>query len=82
MSEEKILGIGNLLKSQREKLGLSLEDIEQQTFINKRYLKAIEEEQWESLPGFSHAFGYVKNYGRVLNLDQPPNSPDCRAKLF
>ncbi len=47
MSEEKILGIGNLLKSQREKLGLSLEDIEQQTFINKRYLKAIEEEQWE-----------------------------------
>ncbi|HAX98983.1 MAG TPA: hypothetical protein DCY12_08905 [Candidatus Atribacteria bacterium] len=94
MSEEKILGIGNLLKSQREKLGLSLEDIEQQTFINKRYLKAIEEEQWESLPGFSHAFGYVKNYGRVLNLDQetlkssfhqsypnlPKNEPSPRSK--
>ncbi|MDD3715397.1 MAG: helix-turn-helix domain-containing protein [Atribacterota bacterium] len=70
MSEEKILGIGNLLKSNREKLGLSLDDVEQQTFIHKRYLRAIEEERWESLPGFSHAFGYVKNYGRVLNLDQ------------
>ncbi|NLJ48050.1 MAG: hypothetical protein GX428_00450 [Candidatus Atribacteria bacterium] len=70
MSEEKILGIGNLLKRKREELGLSLEDIEQQTFINKRYLKAIEEEQWENLPGYSHALGYVKNYGRVLHLDQ------------
>ena len=46
MSEEKILGIGNLLKSNREKLGLSLDDVEQQTFIHKRYLRAIEEERW------------------------------------
>jgi len=70
MNEEKISGIGSLLRRKREELNLSLEDIEQQTFINKRYLKAIEEEQWEKLPGYSHTFGYVKNYGRVLHLNQ------------
>ena len=70
MSEEKLPGIGNFLKSKREELGLSLEEIEQQTFINKRYLRAIEEERWKDLPEYSYTFGYVKNYGRLLNINQ------------
>lgn len=51
-------------------MGLSLEEIEQQTFINKRYLRAIEEERWKDLPEYSYTFGYVKNYGRLLNINK------------
>ena len=69
MNEEKMLGIGKLLKSKREELGLTLHDVEQQTFIHTRYLIALEEERWNDLPGHSYAYGYIKNYGRVLNLN-------------
>ncbi len=69
MNDEKLLGIGKLLKSKREELGLSLQEVEQQTLINRKYLVALEEERWEDLPGHSYIYGYIKIYGRILNCD-------------
>jgi len=70
MSDENVLSIGLVLKNKRKELGLTLDDIEHETFINKKYLTALEEESWEELPGYPYAYGYVKSYGKVLNLDQ------------
>jgi cytoskeletal protein RodZ len=61
--------LGKKLKEEREKKQLSLEDIQQETKIQKRYLKAIEEGRFETLPGKFYARAFVKNYAEVVGLD-------------
>ncbi|NLT95901.1 MAG: helix-turn-helix domain-containing protein [Clostridia bacterium] len=64
----KIHGIGEILKSRRIQLGLSLEDIENETKIRTRYLEAIEEENFEVIPGRVYLKGFVKTYAKFLNV--------------
>ncbi|MCX6088936.1 MAG: helix-turn-helix domain-containing protein [Candidatus Atribacteria bacterium] len=70
MKEDTLVGLGALLKKRREERGLTLQDVEQQTLIRKKQLAALEDEQWRELPGRSYAFGYLKNYGRLLGIDE------------
>jgi cytoskeletal protein RodZ len=61
--------IGRELKEAREALGLSLEAVEQETKIRRKYLQALEKEQFDLLPGEVYAKAFLKNYARFLNLD-------------
>lgn len=61
---------GKKLRDERLKLGLSLEDIEEETKIRKFYLNALEEEDFGSLPPQVYASGFVKRYAMVLGLDE------------
>ncbi len=61
--------IGQALKTARESLGLSLEAVEEETKIRRKYLQALENEQFEVLPGPVYAKAFLKNYARFLNLD-------------
>lgn len=61
--------LGNVLRRQREKLGLSLDAMEQQTKIRKRYLEALEAGDWGPLPGTVYARGFVRSYAEHLQLD-------------
>lgn len=63
------MGIGELLRSEREKRGLSLEDAENATKIRVSYLRALETENLEELPGEVYRVGFLKNYARYLGLD-------------
>jgi cytoskeletal protein RodZ len=45
------LELGTLLKKAREEKGLSLDDIQEETKIRKKYLEAIEENNFDILPG-------------------------------
>lgn len=63
------MDIGNRLKSAREAQGLSLEAIEEETKIRRKYLKALEDEQFDLLPGPVYAKAFLKNYARFLKLD-------------
>jgi cytoskeletal protein RodZ len=61
--------IGQVLKTKREELGLSLPDIEQETKIRGRYLEAIENGEWDILPGDVYARGFVRSYAEAVGLD-------------
>ena len=52
MSEnEERVNVGKKLREAREKKGLTLDDLQQATKIQKRYLIAIEDEKFDELPG-------------------------------
>ncbi len=64
-----MLSVGNILKNEREKKGLLLVDIEKQIKVREKYLKAIEEENWNYFSSKIYIIGILKNYSRILNLD-------------
>jgi cytoskeletal protein RodZ len=61
--------VGSILKNEREKKGLLLSDIEKKIKIREKYLKAIEDENWNYFSSKIYITGILKNYSRVLNLD-------------
>lgn len=62
-------GIGARLRAERERQGLTLEDVAAQTRIALRHLAAIEEGAFASLPGRTYATGFARNYAKVVGLD-------------
>ncbi|OQA08748.1 MAG: Helix-turn-helix domain protein [Firmicutes bacterium ADurb.Bin373] len=61
--------IGNRLKEARLARGLTPEDVEEETKIRKKYIMALEMEQFEILPGPIYARAFLKNYAKYLNID-------------
>ena len=61
--------IGNSLREARLRQGLEYVDIEQQTKIRSKYLKALEDEQFEVLPAPTYVKGFLRNYADALGLD-------------
>ena len=64
--------IGSILKTQREHLGFTIPNVEDQIFIPERYLIAIENGSLEELPSTVQGKGMVKNYAQFLGLDPEP----------
>ena len=64
--------IGTILKTQREHLGFTIPNVEDQIFIPERYLIAIENGSLEELPSTVQGKGMVKNYAQFLGLDPEP----------
>ncbi len=69
LSEQIFISIGSKLRSQRQKLNLTTEDIEQFTSIRPYYLDALESGEIEKLPSIPQARGMLNNYAAFLNLD-------------
>lgn len=61
---------GENLKREREMRGVSLEEITAATRIATRFLRAIESEQWDQLPGGVFNRGFVRAVARYLGLDE------------
>ncbi|MEW5772653.1 MAG: helix-turn-helix domain-containing protein [Thermodesulfobacteriota bacterium] len=61
--------LGAVFKQERERRGLSVEDVVQRTKISRRNVVAIEAGRKEDLPHPVYAKGFVKNYARLLGLD-------------
>ncbi len=61
--------IGEILRTEREKLGLSIKDIEKETCIRSLYLTAIEEGNYTILPGEVYLKGFIRNYANFIGLD-------------
>jgi cytoskeleton protein RodZ len=61
---------GEHLKREREMRGVSLEEISVATRIAPRFLTALENEQWELLPGGVFNRGFIRSVARYLGLDE------------
>lgn len=61
--------IGSSLREARVRRGLSHADVERHTRIRTRYLRALEEETFELLPGTVYAKGFLRAYADYLGLD-------------
>jgi cytoskeleton protein RodZ len=73
-------GIGRILEQKRKAQGLSLEEVEQATKIRKRYLEALEREDYAVLPDGVYARGFLKTYANYLGLDGEALSRQLKSR--
>jgi hypothetical protein len=64
-----VFEIGNSLHEARVRQGLGLPVCESATKIRAKYLKALEEEQFELLPAQTYVKGFLRTYADYLGLD-------------
>jgi cytoskeletal protein RodZ len=61
--------LGNILKEAREARGLSLDELQSITKIQKRYLLGIEEGNYSMMPGKFYVRAFIKQYAEAVGLD-------------
>ena len=62
-------GIGETLREARTAAGIQLDDAERTIRIRIRYLDALENEEWDVLPGDAYVRGFLHTYADFLGLD-------------
>lgn len=61
--------LGTRLKEAREAKGYSLDDLQNSTKIQKRYLMGIEEGNYDMMPGKFYVRAFIKQYAEAVGLD-------------
>lgn len=61
--------LGQLLRQARLEKKISLDDVQEATKIRKRYLEAIEEGDYQVLPGSFYVRAFVKTYAEMVGLN-------------
>jgi hypothetical protein len=61
--------IGRSLREARTRRGLDLPQIERDTHIRGKYIVALEDEEFDALPGPAYAKGFLRTYADYLGLD-------------
>ncbi|MFW6368231.1 MAG: helix-turn-helix domain-containing protein [Spirochaetota bacterium] len=61
--------IAEKLRNAREEKGYSLEQVARDTHIAKRYITAMESEDFSVFPGEPYVIGFLKNYSSYLGLN-------------
>jgi cytoskeletal protein RodZ len=74
------VALGSSLASARLARGLDLRDVERDTRIRARYLAALEEEDFDSLPGEAYAAGFLRTYAAYLGLDADVYGEELRRR--
>lgn len=61
--------LGDKLKTAREQKGFTFDQIARDTNITRRYLEALEREDFAQFPGEPYLLGFLRNYAEYLGLD-------------
>jgi cytoskeletal protein RodZ len=64
-----VFEIGNSLREARLRQALEFVEVEQATKIRGKYLRALEDEQFDILPGQTYVKGFLRTYAEYLGLD-------------
>ena len=73
--------VGDILRQERERQNLTIKDIEHGTSIRAVYIEAIENGDYEKLPGNVYTKGFIKNYGNFLKIDGDSLSRQFTAEV-
>jgi hypothetical protein len=63
---------GRFIRTVREHLNISLEEIYNKTRIPIKYLNAIENNSFKDLPSTTFVKGYIHNISKILRIDHMP----------
>ena len=67
---QKMATLGKTLAKEREQRGISLEEIAESTKINIRFLRNLEEDKLDLLPGKFFTRGIIRTYAKYVGLDE------------
>lgn len=61
--------IGTTLRESRVRRSLTLQQVEEDTKIRVKYVQAMENEDWDVMPGVTYVKGFLRTYATYLGLD-------------
>jgi cytoskeletal protein RodZ len=61
--------IGDKLRLARERNNLTIDQVARETHVAKRFLKALEDEDFAAFPGETYALGFLRSYSEYLGLN-------------
>jgi cytoskeletal protein RodZ len=64
-----VFEIGSSLREARTRQGLDVNEMEFRTKVRAKYLRALEAEQFDQLPGHTYIKGFLRTYADALGLD-------------
>ena len=64
--------IGEILREERERHRVTLQELSRETRIRLHYLKSLELNAFEELPAATFVKGYIKTYARLFGFDHQP----------
>jgi cytoskeleton protein RodZ len=73
-------GIGETLREARMRQHLDIADVERQTKIRAKYLRALENEEFSMLPGPTFVKTFLRTYAELLGLDPHALVEQYRAR--
>ncbi len=63
---------GERLRKERESRNITLRDLSEATKISKRYLEALERNDFDSIPGGVFIRGYIRSYAESIGINPAP----------
>ena len=73
--------IGETLRRERQGRNLALDQVSRELKISQKFLEAIEEENFELLPAGLFAKAFVRQYARMLGLDEDEAANEVQRAL-
>jgi cytoskeleton protein RodZ len=73
--------IGQRLREERLRKGIKLSEISEFTRIRTAFLEAIENDQFDQLPGAFYARSFIRQYARYIGLDDPELEAEIKRQL-
>jgi cytoskeletal protein RodZ len=64
-----VFDIGSSLREARTRQGLDLNEMEFRTKVRAKYLRALEADQFDQLPGHTYIKGFLRTYADSLGMD-------------
>ncbi|HEX3833571.1 MAG TPA: helix-turn-helix domain-containing protein [Solirubrobacteraceae bacterium] len=72
--------IGSRLREARMRAKIDINEVETRTKIRAKYLRAMENEEWDLLPGEVYVKSFLRTYGEYLGLDTRQLIDDFRRR--
>ena len=77
----RMASIGETLRRERQRRNMELDQVSRELKISSRLLQAIEDENFDQLPAGVFAKSFVRQYARMLGLDEDEASREVQRAL-